>query len=143
MVRRGNPGQSAIEAAVLVFVAASALAVFFGFIRAAVSDRMKIGADSFGHELLYGKGGCACSASVSAAYAGTGNCAATCNLGTCTSMVGVCYSCEGFGSGKTPDEATAKAKANAVASSCNTIQRNKGYPFCGFCTVNVSCSGCS
>ncbi len=53
--RRGHkPGEATLETAVLLVIVAASLAVFFSFIRAAVSGRVKLGADAFGHGLLYG-----------------------------------------------------------------------------------------
>ena len=46
-------GQSIIETAVLLSLAAAALLVFFSFVRNAVSSRLKSGADTFGHGLLH------------------------------------------------------------------------------------------
>lgn len=49
-------GQSTVEAALLLGAVAVALVVFFSFIRASVSSRIKVGADTFGHGLLYDPG---------------------------------------------------------------------------------------
>ena len=157
MLRRGNPGQSAIEAAVLIFVAMTALGIFYGFMRAAVSDRMKTGADSFGHELLYGKGqvqeGC-WSCAVNDFYADAAGCCVAYN--GCTKKVqdvvkdGVCgccpappscWACTGTsGYGKTyssRDAACAAAQANAQIGCIHA-----GKPHCGmgacFCTMESS-----
>lgn len=46
-------GQSIIETALLIFVVAVAMAVFFTFIRNAVGFRLKTGADAFGRGMLY------------------------------------------------------------------------------------------
>jgi Flp pilus assembly pilin Flp len=46
-------GQSAIEYVVLVVLAAAALAGMFGYIRSALSHRLKSGADGVGQGLLY------------------------------------------------------------------------------------------
>ena len=46
-------GQSTVETALLLTVVAMALLTFFTFIRAAVSSRIKVGADTFGHGLLH------------------------------------------------------------------------------------------
>lgn len=49
----GRHGQSMVETMLLLAVIAAALTVFFSFIRAAVSSRVKVGADTFGHGLLH------------------------------------------------------------------------------------------
>ncbi len=46
-------GQSMIETAVLIAVVMGALVVLFSYIRDAVSSRVKVGSDSFGHGLLH------------------------------------------------------------------------------------------
>lgn len=46
-------GQSAIEHVLLIVLAAAALVSVFAHIRSAASHRMKSGADSMGHGLLY------------------------------------------------------------------------------------------
>lgn len=51
MIRR--TGQSTIEYAILIAMAAVAMAGMFGFIRNAVSHHYKVGADGFGHGLRY------------------------------------------------------------------------------------------
>ena len=45
-------GQSTLETAVLIAVVMGALMVMFSYIRDAVSSRVKVGSDSFGHGLL-------------------------------------------------------------------------------------------
>jgi hypothetical protein len=45
-------GQSILETAILMVAVTMALVVFFGFIRASVASRVKLGADTFGHGLL-------------------------------------------------------------------------------------------
>ena len=45
-------GQSVVEGSLLLAAIATALVVFFSFIRASVSSRIKVGADTFGHGLL-------------------------------------------------------------------------------------------
>ena len=52
-VRRRIRGQSAIEAAILLILAAAALMGMFGYVRSALSHQMKNGADGVGHGLLY------------------------------------------------------------------------------------------
>ncbi len=49
----GRSGQSTVERALLFLAIGVALAVFFSFVRAAVSSRLKGGSDAFGHGLLY------------------------------------------------------------------------------------------
>ena len=49
---RTTRGQSFIETAMLLGIVTVALVVFFSFIRNAVSSRVKIGADTFGHGVL-------------------------------------------------------------------------------------------
>ena len=49
--RRG--GQSLVEYALLFVTAAAALAIFFGFVRNAMSYRYKSGADGIGHGMRY------------------------------------------------------------------------------------------
>ena len=51
--RRMTKGQSLVETALLLCVVATVLLVFFTFIRSAVSSRIKIGSDAFGHGLLH------------------------------------------------------------------------------------------
>jgi Flp pilus assembly pilin Flp len=51
--RCGRHGQSVIETTLLLAVVAIALVTFFSFIRSAVSSRIKLGADTFGHGLLH------------------------------------------------------------------------------------------
>jgi uncharacterized membrane-anchored protein len=46
-------GQSTVETALLLAVVGLALVAFFGFIRNAMSHRIKVGADAFGHGLQY------------------------------------------------------------------------------------------
>lgn len=46
-------GQSTVETALLLLAVVTALVVFFSFIRNAVSSRIKLGADTFGHGLLH------------------------------------------------------------------------------------------
>ncbi len=48
-----NTGQSILESAVVIGAIVAALVVFFTFIRAAVSTRLKLGSDTFGHGMLY------------------------------------------------------------------------------------------
>ena len=48
-----NAAQSTIEMTLLLTVVAVALTTFFSFIRASVSSRLKVGADTFGHGLLH------------------------------------------------------------------------------------------
>ena len=48
----GSRGQSTLETAVLIAVVMGALMVMFSYIRDAVSSRVKVGSDSFGHGLL-------------------------------------------------------------------------------------------
>ena len=50
----GRAGQSIIETSLLMLVVVLALVTMFGFLRNAVSHRLKGGADTFGHGLLYG-----------------------------------------------------------------------------------------
>lgn len=50
---RVRRGQSTVETALLLGAIAMALVVFFSFIRSSVSSRIKGGADTFGHGLLY------------------------------------------------------------------------------------------
>ena len=50
---RGGRGQSALEYVMLTVMAAAALVSMFSFIRSASSHRLKSGADSMGHGLLY------------------------------------------------------------------------------------------
>lgn len=52
-LRRATGGQSLLEGTVLFLVAVAALVTFFTIIRAAVSGRIKTGADSFGHGMLH------------------------------------------------------------------------------------------
>ena len=46
-------GQSFVETTVFLLAVASALVIFFTFVRNAVSSRIKIGSDTFGHGLLH------------------------------------------------------------------------------------------
>ena len=46
-------GSSFVESALLILVVAAALVTFFSFIRSAVSSRLKMGADAFGHGMLH------------------------------------------------------------------------------------------
>ena len=46
-------GQRTIETALLLGAVTIALIVFFTFIRSAISSRIKIGSDAFGHGLLH------------------------------------------------------------------------------------------
>ena len=52
LVRRSS-GQSAVEYVLLIVLAALALAGAFGYIRSALTHRMKSGADGIGHGMLY------------------------------------------------------------------------------------------
>lgn len=52
-VRRGCGGQSSIEHVILIVMAAAALIGMFGYIRSALSHRMKSGADGIGQGLQY------------------------------------------------------------------------------------------
>jgi len=54
MRRHRRRGQAAIELAILIAAGAVAAGVLLGFLKGAVSSRMKSGADTFGHGLLYG-----------------------------------------------------------------------------------------
>ncbi len=47
-------GQAMVETALLLVVVVAALVTFFSFIRASVSHRLKLGADTLGHGLLWG-----------------------------------------------------------------------------------------
>ena len=49
----GRAGQSMIETALLLVGVVIALLAFFSFIRASVAFRIKTGADTFGHGMLY------------------------------------------------------------------------------------------
>jgi hypothetical protein len=51
--RRSSSGSAIVESAVLIFGVAMALAVFFSFIRAAVASRIKMGADTLGHNMVH------------------------------------------------------------------------------------------
>jgi len=46
-------GQSVVEYAIVTVVAAASLALFFQLVRSATAHRMKDGADTFGHGLIY------------------------------------------------------------------------------------------
>ena len=50
--------QSSVETVLVIGAVAAALGVFFTFVRASVSSRIKMGADGLGHGLLYGKEQC-------------------------------------------------------------------------------------
>ena len=49
----GRRGQSSIESAILIVMAAAALVGMFAYIRSALSHRMKSGADGIGQGLRY------------------------------------------------------------------------------------------
>jgi Flp pilus assembly pilin Flp len=51
--RAGRRGQSSIENAILIVLAAVALVGMWGHIRSAISGRMKSGADGIGQGLRY------------------------------------------------------------------------------------------
>jgi len=51
-VCRSN-GQSSIESILLIAGVVGALLMFFAFVRSSVAFRIKTGADSFGHGMLY------------------------------------------------------------------------------------------
>lgn len=56
MIRwRARRGQSMLEAAILFGAVVAALLVFHTFIKTSVASRLKSGADTFGHGLLYGR----------------------------------------------------------------------------------------
>jgi hypothetical protein len=46
-------GQSVVEYSILIVVTALALTLIFSFLRAAMSHRVKAGADAFGHGLIF------------------------------------------------------------------------------------------
>ena len=50
---RGRQGQTFVETTVLLLAVASALVLFFTFVRNAISSRIKTGSDTFGHGLLH------------------------------------------------------------------------------------------
>jgi hypothetical protein len=52
-LRGSAKGQSAMEMAILLVLAAAALAWMFPYVRSAVSHHFKGGADGIGHGLLY------------------------------------------------------------------------------------------
>lgn len=52
MRRHHRCGQSAVEFAILIAAGVVAAGVLLGFLKGAVSSRMKGGADTFGHGLL-------------------------------------------------------------------------------------------
>ena len=53
---RGRPGgQSLVEYTLHIVLAVAALAGMFGYVRSALSHRMKSGADGVGQGLLYGR----------------------------------------------------------------------------------------
>ena len=52
--KRPERSQSSIEQAILIVAVATALGIFFTFVRGSVSSRIKLGADGLGHGLLYG-----------------------------------------------------------------------------------------
>ena len=51
--RRHRHAQTAVEYVLLTIAAAAALAYMFSYVRSAASGRLKSGADSVGHGLLY------------------------------------------------------------------------------------------
>lgn len=53
MRRPRGRGQSAIEYAILIVAAAAALTWMFGYIRSALTHRLKSGADGVGHGMRY------------------------------------------------------------------------------------------
>jgi len=50
---RHRQGQSIIEYSILMGIVALSLSLFFTFIRAATAHRLKGGADTFGHGLIF------------------------------------------------------------------------------------------
>jgi len=50
---RRRRGQSSLEYVILTVMAAAALVSMFSYVRSAASHRLKSGADSMGHGLLY------------------------------------------------------------------------------------------
>ncbi len=52
-ILQGREGSSMVESALLFLMLVAALVTFFSFIRSAISSRMKMGADSFGHGMLH------------------------------------------------------------------------------------------
>ena len=52
-MHRRKSGQTFVETTVLLLAIASALVLFFTFVRNAVSSRIKTGSDTFGHGLLH------------------------------------------------------------------------------------------